>query len=170
MRRKENELILVIHNVRSSLNTGALFRTADGAGVRRIFLTGYTPAPPRKDALSLTAAEKAFRKTALGAEASMPWKQSASFGTVLAALRKEKFEIVALEQHEKSADYRAYVPKPRVALVVGNEVRGLHANILRQCDAIIDIPMRGKKNSLNVSAAAGIALYQIASTMERGGE
>lgn len=166
---KRKSLVLIIHNVRSAHNVGALFRTADGAGVTHIILTGYTPAPPKKDALSLTAAEKAFQKTALGAGEHMPWKKSAALGKILSALRKEGYEIVALEQHATGTDYRKYVPQSSVALIVGNEVRGVDAKVLRQCDAIIEIPMRGKKNSLNVSVAAGIALYQIASTMEKTG-
>jgi tRNA G18 (ribose-2'-O)-methylase SpoU len=160
------EQYLIIHNVRSAFNVGSLFRTADGAGVKHIFLTGYTPTPPEKNALYLTTAEKAFKKTALGAEESVAWEKSASFGTVSAKLRKKGFAIIALEQNKKSIDYRTYDPKTSVALVIGNEVRGVDAKILKQCDTILEIPMRGKKNSLNVSVAAGIALYQIMSTME----
>ncbi|MFZ2300092.1 MAG: TrmH family RNA methyltransferase [Candidatus Moraniibacteriota bacterium] len=159
-------LVLVIHNVRSALNVGALFRTADGAGVERIILSGYTPAPPKKDSPYLTSAEKAFKKTALGAEEHMSWKKSASLGKTLSALKKEGCEIVALEQCELGRDYRKYDPKSSVALIVGNEVRGIDAKILKRCDVVIEIPMRGKKNSLNVSVAAGIALYGIASTMK----
>lgn len=167
--KKRKSFVLIIHNVRSAHNVGALFRTADGAGVTRIILTGYTPAPPKKASLYLTAAEKAFKKTALGAEEHMPWKKSASLGKILSALKEEGCEIVALEQYETSRDYRKYAPQSSVALIVGNEVRGVDAKVLKQCDAIIEIPMRGKKNSLNVSVAAGIALYQIASTMKKTG-
>lgn len=168
--KKRKSLVLIIHNVRSAYNVGALFRTADGAGVKQIFLTGYTPAPSKKNVLYLTGAEKELAKTALGAEKSVPWKKSVSLGSTLAALKKEGFTIVALEQCEKSADYLEYIPKSSVALILGNEVRGVDAKILKQCDVIIEIPMRGKKNSLNVSVAGGIALYQIIGTMERGSE
>jgi tRNA G18 (ribose-2'-O)-methylase SpoU len=178
---QKNELALIIHNVRSAYNVGALFRTADGAGVKRIFLTGYTPCPyvlrtsvaggpmQARIPVYLTRAEKELVKTALGAEKSVLWKKSVSLRRVLTDLRKEGFVIVALEQCEKSVDFRKYVPKSDVALILGNEVRGVDAKILKQCDAIIEIPMRGKKNSLNVAVAGGIALYQITGTMERSG-
>lgn len=165
--KEQKRLVLVIHNVRSALNVGALFRTADGAGVKQIFLTGYTPTPSKKNAVRLTKAEKELAKTALGAEKNVPWKKSVSLGSILAVLRKEKFAIVALEQYEKSIDYLEYVPKSSVALIVGNEVRGVDARILKRCDTIVEIPMYGKKNSLNVSVAGGIALYQIKGTMEK---
>ena len=176
--KEQKSLVLIIHNVRSAHNVGALFRTADGAGVTRIILSGYTPRPHSlresvaggglRQSVYLTKAEKELAKTALGAEDHMPWKKSASLGTVIAALKKEGYEIVALEQHGTSIDYRKYVPKASTALIIGNEVCGIDAKILKRCDAILEIPMRGKKNSLNVSVAAGIALYRIASTMERG--
>lgn len=179
--RKKKEIILIIHNVRSAHNVGALFRTADGAGVTKIILTGYTPRPHRYARQArlrsvaggpcqytyLTKAEKELAKTALGAEEHMLWKKSVSLGNTLTALRKEGCEIVALEQHETSMEYRKYVPKSSVALIVGNEVRGIDPKVLKRCDAIIELPMRGIKNSLNVAVAAGIALYQIASTMRR---
>lgn len=164
--RKKKKLVLIVHNVRSALNVGALFRTADGAGVEKIFLTGYTPAPPKQNTTYLTKAEKALKKTALGAEEWVAWKKVVSFGKVAAELRDAGYTIVALEQHEKSVDYRKYVPKKSIALVIGNEPRGVDAKILKQCDAIIEIPMHGKKNSLNVAVATGIALYQIMSTIE----
>ena len=163
MKRK---LVLVVHNVRSALNVGALFRTADGAGVDRIILTGYTPVPPKGNTLYPTKAEKELVKTALGAEKSILWEKSVSLSKVLVRLRQEKFEIVALEQSKKSIDYQKYIPKKHIALVIGNEVRGVDIKILKQCDIVIEIPMRGKKNSLNVSVATGIALYQIMSTIE----
>jgi len=166
-KRKTEALVLIIHNVRSAHNVGALFRTADGAGVERVFLTGYTPVPAEKNTTYLTRSQKELAKTALGAEKSVSWKKSASLRNILHTLRKEKFAIVALEQCERSIDYRKYAPKSSVALIVGNEIRGVDLKILKQCDAIIEIPMRGKKNSLNVSVAGGIALYQIRGTMEK---
>ena len=165
--KKRSKLILVIHNIRSAHNVGALFRTADGAGADEIILSGYTPLPPKKDALYLTDADKALKKTALGAEESVPWRKASSLTKILTDLKKTGYKIVALEQDERSVDYRKYTPGKKVALLVGNEVSGVDKRILKQCDAIIELPMRGKKNSLNVSVAAGIALYQITSTMEK---
>lgn len=164
--QEPKKLVLIIHNVRSAHNVGSLFRTADGAGVSRIFLTGYTPKPARESALHLTKAEKELSKTSLGAEKNVSWEKSVSLGRVLTRLRQEGYEIVALEQNEKSIDYRIYVPKKPVGLIVGNEVRGVDVKILKQCDHIIEIPMYGEKNSLNVSVSAGIALYQVSSIME----
>ncbi|MBP9698076.1 MAG: hypothetical protein KBD65_02715, partial [Candidatus Moranbacteria bacterium] len=86
--KKRPKLILVIHNIRSAHNVGALFRTADGAGVEEIILSGYTPLPPKKDALYLTDADKALKKTALGAEESVPWKKASSLTKILTDLKK----------------------------------------------------------------------------------
>lgn len=163
----EGKLVLVLHDIRSAHNVGAMFRTADGAGVSEIILSGYTPTPPKKDALYLTDADKAMKKTALGAEESMPWKKVASLTRLLNRLKKDGYERVALEQDARSVDYQKYRPKKNVALVVGNEVLGVDAKTLKRCDVILEIPMYGKKNSLNVSVATGIALYQIITTMKK---
>ncbi|MDP2838388.1 MAG: RNA methyltransferase [Candidatus Moranbacteria bacterium] len=164
----QKSLILVIHNIRSAHNVGALFRTADGAGVGSIVLSGYTPVPPKQDALYLSDADKALKKTALGAENTVPWKMVSSLTKTLNQLKKEGYQIVALEQHKKSIDYRRYRPTGHVALMVGNEVTGVDSRVLKRCDWIVELPMRGQKNSLNVAVAAGIALYQIISTIEKG--
>jgi len=165
-RQGEKKIVLILHNIRSAHNVGAMFRTADGAGIDEIILSGYTPAPPKKGALYLTDADKALRKTALGAEESVPWRKIISPTRFLNQLKKDAYETVALEQAEGSVDYRIYQPKKNVALIVGNEVVGVEKKVLKQCDTILEIPMRGKKNSLNVSVATGIALYQISSTMK----
>ena len=157
-------LYLVVHSVRSLHNVGSLFRTADGAGVQKIFLTGYTPSPYdlfgklRKD----------FAKTALGAEKYVAWEQHKNIGTLLMRL-KEKIFIVALEQSKKSVSYQTFFSRygkklknfSGIALVVGNEVRGLPPSVLKKTNAIVEIPMHGKKESLNVSVAAGIALFAL---------
>jgi tRNA G18 (ribose-2'-O)-methylase SpoU len=162
-----NSLILILHDIRSAHNVGSMFRTADGAGVDEIVLSGYSPVPPKKDALYLTDADKALRKTALGAEESMAWKKVTSLTRLVNQLRKEGYEIVALEQATGSIDYRQYRGKHKVALIVGNEVGGVAGKVLKNSDVILEIPMRGKKNSLNVSVATGIALYQILSTIKK---
>lgn len=166
-RSKDSCLVLVLHDIRSAHNVGSMFRTADGAGISEIILSGYTPIPPKGEALYLTDADKALKKTALGAEESVPWKKASSLTRLLNQLKKDGYEVVALEQDEKSIDYREYRPKKKVALVVGNEVGGVESKILKQCDVILEIPMHGKKNSLNVSVATGIALYGIISTMKK---
>ncbi len=167
MARKKQELLLILHNIRSAHNVGAIFRTADGAGAKEIVLSGYTPVPPKKGALYLTPADKALKKTALGAEETVSWKKVARLTPVVNRLKKEGYTIIGLEQDSKSTDYRSPVKALRVALLVGNEVSGMEKKVLEQCDVILEIPMRGKKNSLNVSVATGIALYQITSTIEK---
>ncbi len=175
---KKKSCVLILHNIRSAHNVGALFRTADGAGLARhvsqsdagggvsIYLSGYTACPPKKGALYLTDADKALQKTALGAEGFVSWKKVASLTPLLGNLKRAGYQLVALEQAPGSRDYRSYHPLKKVALIVGNEVRGVDSRVLKQCDAIVEIPMRGQKNSLNVSVATGIALYQIIGTME----
>ncbi len=166
-KNNKGKYVLILHDIRSAHNVGAMFRTADGAGVSEIILSGYTPRPPKKDALYLTPADKALKKTALGAEETMPFRVVTSIIRLITRLKKEGYHIVALEQDTRSVDYRHHHSKDKIALLVGNEVSGVAEKILRQCDTILEIPMRGKKNSLNVSVAAGIALYQITSTIKK---
>jgi tRNA G18 (ribose-2'-O)-methylase SpoU len=152
-------LVVVCHNIRSAFNIGSIFRTADGAGVAKIYLTGYSPAPPHPG----------ISKTALGAEKNVAWEKFAKLDTAVKKLKpsfaeasagkKEKYELVALEQSRKSISYSSYKVKKNTALILGNEVRGLSAIVLRKCDKIIEIPMRGEKESLNVAVAFGIAAY-----------
>ena len=145
--RRKDKIYLILHNVRSLYNVGSIFRTADAAGVSKIFLTGYTPEPASK--------------TALGAEKYVPWKKVSNIQRLTNKLKKEKVKIIALEQAKGALDCRKFKPKFPVALVLGNEVRGLSKSLLKKCDKIIQIPMRGKKESLNVSVAAGIALFSL---------
>jgi 23S rRNA (guanosine2251-2'-O)-methyltransferase len=151
------ELHLVLHNIRSILNVGAIFRTADAVGVKKIYLTGYTPIPETR---GRKFGNDRLKKTALGAEKTVPWEYHAHAWRLLEKFKTEGIHIVALEQSSKSVDYRHYKPKFPLALVVGNEVRGLSEEILKKCDAVVELPMKGKKESLNVSVAAGIALYK----------
>lgn len=159
-------MILILDNIRSAHNVGALFRTADGAGIEKLYLVGITPQPASKK-LYLTDAEKTLKKTALGAEENLAWKKVKAMGPLLGRLKKEGYALVALEQSEKSIDYRSWQPSQGdlVALIVGNEVEGISKKTLERCDAILELPMRGKKNSLNVSVAAGIALYHLSATI-----
>lgn len=152
-------MILILHNIRSVFNVGSIFRTADAAGVSKIYLSGYTPAPldrfnqPRKD----------FAKVSLGAEKFLAWEQANDLPRLIKRLQHEDFMIVALEQAKKSVPLSHFkAPKHRkIALVLGNEVRGVSKQLLAKCDAIVEIPMRGTKESLNVSVAAGIAMFAL---------
>lgn len=164
-------MILILDNLRSAHNVGALFRTADGAGVTHIYLVGITPTPTKPGKLYLTVAEKTLAKTALGAEHSVPWTSVKSFARLAVRLRTDGYELIALEEGEDIAttDYRDWQPSKgkTPALIVGNEVDGLGKKALTLADTVIRLPMRGTKHSLNVSVAGSIALYHLSATMER---
>lgn len=147
----EHKLIVILPNIRSGHNVGAIFRTADGAGIDKLYLTGYTPCPPHVQ----------VDKVSLGAEKWVPWEYRKQAGRLLSELKKMGYNIVALEQTKNSQDLFSWKPKSPVALVLGNEKTGVPRSLLRYCDMAIEIPMLGKKNSLNVSVAAGVAMYYI---------
>ncbi len=157
----KKELIIIAHNIRSAHNVGSILRTADGAGVSKVYLTGYTASPFRegKDEYE-TKAHKMISKTALGAENFVAWEK-VDISYVLENLRKEKFQITALEISDKSEKIFGFDFKFPVALILGNEIGGVEDGTMKKCDAVVSIPMRGKKESLNVSVAAGIAIYEI---------
>lgn len=157
----DNKLCLILHDIRSAYNVGAIFRTADGSGVSKIYLTGYTPKPAESDKDKKTQADKMIEKTALGAEKNVPWEKYESLEEVINVLKKENFFIAALEKTDDAIDLKKFKKQFPIALILGNEVEGVSSETLKKCDAVISIPMRGKKESLNVSVAAGIAMYEI---------
>lgn len=154
---KKIKLILILDNLRSVYNTASIFRTADGAGVSDIFLCGTTPEPIDR----FGRKRKDFAKVSLGAEESVSWKYFPTTKDAIQSVKDMQYEIVALEQNESSVSFEKYFPKEKIALVVGEETQGINKNILQLCDTILEIPMRGTKESLNVSVATGVALYQI---------
>ena len=154
---RKSETVLWLHNIRSIHNVGSIFRTADAAGVSKIFLVGTTPAPV--DRFGRTRRDLA--KVALGAQNYVKWESAKSAGALLARLKHEKFKIIAVEQSPKAIDYKKVKAGGKTCFVFGSEVGGLPKSILSKADIIAEIPMRGKKESLNVSVAAGIALYGI---------
>lgn len=155
--KKKTENILILHNIRSVSNVGAMFRTADAAGIDKIYLTGYTPAPV--DRFGRKRSDLA--KSALGAEEFVSWEQKKSIFPLLTNLKKEKYLIIGIEQDKKSIDYKKVKLGQRNAFIVGAEVTGIPKNVLQKCDIIAEIPMRGQKESLNVSVALGITLFRI---------
>lgn len=159
--RKYMRWCVLAHNMRSAYNVGALFRTADGAGAEKVFLTGYSPTPALSGALYVAPAQRMIAKTALGAEKMMLWEHTQSLSSVMARLRREGWAIVALEQHPRSIAYDTYKYPDKTAILVGNEPRGIDARTLAKCDAIVEIPMYGSKNSLNAVVALGIAGYTV---------
>lgn len=157
--------VVILDNIRSALNVGAIFRTADALGCEKIFLCGMTPKPfDSAQGKSLGVKSRAGRdlaKTALGAENYVPWEYKKRTSDVIKGLKKQGLQIVALEQDKKAIDVRRLKLKAssRIALILGYEVKGIAKNILNKCDKIIYIPMFGKKESLNVSVAFGVAGY-----------
>ena len=153
----KKEIYLILHNIRSVYNVGSIFRTADAAGISKIYLTGYTPAPIDR----FGRERKDIAKTALGAEKTVPWEERKSLNSLINNLTNKKFTIIAVEQSEKSVDYKNIKIKNKTAIIFGNEVTGLPASVLKKCDIVAQIPMKGKKESLNVSVAAGIFIFRV---------
>ncbi len=152
-------MVAVLHNIRSIHNVGSIFRTADGAGIRKLYLCGITPTPMDR----FGKLREDFGKVSLGAEQTVLWEHVATTSRTIKILKSEEYEVVAVEQSVRSIDFEIYRPKSKkIALLIGNEVRGLTPSILKKSDTILEIPMRGKKESLNVSVAFGIVAYHIA--------
>lgn len=156
-KEKKPSSILILPDIRSAINVGSIFRTADAVGVDKIYLTGYTPRPNDK----FGRTQKDIAKSALGAEAWVPWEYIKSLTLLIKNLKKDGYKVVAIEQDKKSVDYRKFKLPRKVAIILGPEVEGLNKKILKLCDAILEIPMYGKKESLNVSVACGVALFRM---------
>lgn len=149
------EIVLILPNIRSSENVGAMFRTADAFGVNHLYCIGYTPLPVDR----FCRPNMKLVKTSLGAENSVSWSHHETVEMLLLKLKDEGFEVVALEQDSKSENiFQAKNISSKIALIVGNEIEGVVQTIREQADRIFEIPMMGEKESLNVSVSAGIAL------------
>ena len=157
------DIILIAHNIRSTHNVGAFFRTADGFGITKIILSGYTPYPKLESDTRLPHfADKITRqihKTALDAETMVPFEHYED--PPIKELKADGYAIVGLEQDERSIMLPEYKVPNKVALLLGNEIDGIYPEFRDQCDALIEIPMHGRKESFNVSVATGIALYHL---------
>jgi tRNA G18 (ribose-2'-O)-methylase SpoU len=152
------EIILVLHNIRSTHNVGSLFRSSDGAGVAQIVLSGYTPTPIDKYGRN----RNDIAKTALGAEQTLPWQQVEGLPDFIKQKRDEGFLISAIEQTPNSINYKnCNHDAQKQILILGNEVLGVDNEILNLCDQVIEIPMAGDKESLNVSIAGAIVLFEL---------
>lgn len=154
-------MVVVLDNIRSMHNVGSIFRTADAAGIEKIYLCGFTPTP--LDEFKKIRPQVA--KVALGAEKNIPWEKCAQTFRMLDTLKKEGYQIIAVEQHPRSVPYhKVKFTKPeaqKTALVFGHERNGLSDAVLKRADKIIEIPMQGKKESLNVSVAFGIVVFSL---------
>ena len=151
MMSDKNEFYVICDNIRSLENIGSIFRTADALGVIKIFLCGISGKPPHEK----------ISKTALGAEKTVPFEYCKQTWRVIERLKGDNVHIVALEQDKKAISYTSFKPKFPLALLIGHEVKGVSNDILKKVDNIIFLPMHGKKESLNVSVAFGIAGYEI---------
>lgn len=147
----KSPLVLVLDNVRSALNVGSVFRTADAFRVETLYLCGITACPPNRD----------IEKTALGATESVTWKQVATTYEAIAELKAAGYCICAVEQAEGSTMLDRFQPnaETKYALVFGHEVFGVDDQVLSQCDVCLEIPQQGSKHSLNVSVTAGILAW-----------
>ena len=158
--------IVVLDNIRSAHNVGAIFRTADGAGASKIYLCGYTPSPIDR----FGREQPEIKKTSLGATESVEWEAVEEIGGLMEKLRGDGVAIAAVEQHERSVNYKDWQPDGPTAFIFGNEVDGVQKSVLEKSETILEIPMRGMlarnrrpgdvgKESLNVGTTVGIILF-----------
>lgn len=145
------EMKIILHNVRSMHNVGAVFRSADAFGISELLLSGFTPTPPRPE----------ISKTAIGAEKFVEWKQHKDEKFLIRQLKQGGYHLIGIEQTENSIHLPDYSPPEdqKLCLLFGNEVTGIDEDVIPLLDAIVDIPQYGNKHSLNVSVAAGVVLY-----------
>ncbi|MHB1316722.1 MAG: TrmH family RNA methyltransferase [Minisyncoccota bacterium] len=153
----DKDVRILLHNIRSTHNVGSIFRTADAGGISHIYISGYTPRPLDR----FGRKQKDVAKTALGAEDNVPWSEAGTVKKLIASLRIEEFSVIAVEQSKSSVDYKKVQIGNKVLIIVGNEVKGMSPELLKLADVIAEIPMKGEKESLNVSVAFGIALFQL---------
>jgi tRNA G18 (ribose-2'-O)-methylase SpoU len=146
---------LILENIRSAYNVGAIFRTADASDVSKIFLIGYTPDPIDR----FGRVQPEIKKTSLGASETISWEHLPSTSETISNLQQEGVEVVAVEQSDKSVSISSYKVPQKVCYIMGNEIEGVSDESLSMADVVVDIPMLGKKESLNVSVATGIVLY-----------
>ncbi len=153
----KKEVAVLLHDIRSTHNVGSMFRTADALGVSKIYISGYTPTPTDK----FNRARKDIAKVSLGAEKTILWEVVESPEKLIRKLKKDGCQIVALEQSKNSVDYKKIKIASSVLFVVGNEVDGVNTKLLALADVVAEIPMKGEKESLNVSVAFGVALFRM---------
>lgn len=144
-------IVVVMDNIRSMNNVGSVFRSSDCFRVEKIFLCGITATPPHRE----------IRKTAIGAEDSMEWEYKEKTVDAINYLKKEGYEIAAIEQAENSIELSNFKPKNKIALVFGNEVDGVSDEVIALCDSVIEIPQFGTKHSFNIAVSAGIVLWEV---------
>jgi 23S rRNA (guanosine2251-2'-O)-methyltransferase len=161
----EPDIILIAHNLRSCYNVGSLLRTADGLGVKKVYLSGYTPYPAAKNDSRLPhlseKINKRIKKSSLGAEDFVDWEYAEKIEDLINDLRRRGYKLIALEQTKDSVDLASFKTISPTALVLGREVGGVEEEILDLMDQVVLIPMLGSKESFNVAQAAAMALYKL---------
>lgn len=155
----KSPLVVILDNIRSCNNTGSVFRTSDALLIEKIYLCGITATPPNKE----------IRKTALDAEKSVDWEYHKDTLDVVKKLQEENYKVYAVEQVEESISLSVFQPEKgkKIALVFGNEVKGVQQKVVDQCDGSIEIPQYGTKHSFNVSVSAGIVLWDVFQKMNK---
>ena len=158
------DIRILLHNIRSVHNVGAIFRTADAIGVSKIYLTGYSPTPIDR----FGNRRSDFAKCSLGSEMSIAWEQLEDPKKIISSLKKEGFKVVVIEQSRDSLDYKEAASGikngsfgEKFLIIFGNEVEGVDKGMIKKADIVAEIPMRGIKESLNVSVSAGIILFAL---------
>lgn len=158
---------ILLPDIRSAYNVGSIFRSADCFGVQKIYLASTTPRPTDRFGRSNSGPQKEIAKTALGAEKSIDWEYVEKAQDVILKAKKEGYTVVAIEQAEDSIGVSAFKKiikkekNQKILCVFGNEVEGVAKDVLRMCDYVVEIPMKGKKESLNVSVCAGVVIYEL---------
>lgn len=158
MQQQKLPLVVVLDNVRSHLNVGSVFRTADAFMVEAIYLCGITGTPPHRD----------IHKTALGATETVQWKHFASTDEAVLDLKRDGYTVIAIEQAEKAMMLNDFIPADdkKYAFVFGNEVEGVSQQVIDVCDNVIEIPQFGTKHSLNIAVSAGVVIWDVFSKLK----
>lgn len=156
-------MLAILHNIRSLYNVGSIFRTAEAAGCEKLYLAGITPTPLDQ----FGNYRLPLIKVSLGAEKNIKWEKIKSTISLVDKLKKQGFRIFAVEQDKKSIPYYSLRAKDfnwqKTVLILGGEVKGLPPSVLNRADKILEIPLRGKKESLNVAVAFGIVVFNLES-------
>ena len=168
--KPNREIIVIAHNIRSVQNVGSILRTADCLGVRKVYASGYTPNLQRQtDGSNLPLLPhvrdkltRELHRSALGAEGAVPFEYAANVDELIDQLKEDGYQMIGLEQDERSITLPDYHPSVKGVLLLGEEVHGLTPELIMQCDQLVEIPMFGAKESYNVAVATGIALYHMA--------
>lgn len=150
-RVEKNPVILILDNIRSGLNVGSIFRSADAFRIEKIYCCGYTPVPPHREVL----------KSALGATETVAWEFAEEAVEILTRIKSEGVHCYAIEQTNNSLDLASFQLPGKVALILGNEVSGVSQQLIDACDGAIEISQHGTKHSLNVAVCAGIVLFRV---------